>query len=140
MNGLTAPVCSLICLAFAHNASDTDCGSNLGKCEVDGEEGREDGGVGNGLELELELEVEGGAKVARTSKISSSYCNHQLGFLAVLRDWESLPSCPSVHQSLGRRHLPSPRGLAMTWHLSSVHHENGCRPTLISSGLEERDH
>jgi hypothetical protein len=56
INGLTAPVCSLICLAFAHNASETDCGSNVGRGE---------GRAG--------VVVVGGANSARTSKISSSY-------------------------------------------------------------------
>jgi hypothetical protein len=67
MNGLTAPVCSLICRAFAQRASETDCGSNLGNGVVEGDAGRDEGGVGSGL-------LEGGAKVARTSRISSSYC------------------------------------------------------------------
>jgi hypothetical protein len=56
INGLTAPVCSLICLAFAHNASETDCGSKVGRGE---------GRAG--------VFVVGGANSARTSRISSSY-------------------------------------------------------------------
>lgn len=72
MNGVVAPVCSLICLARAHSASDTDCGSNLGNGDdvasavVDEPRGGEVGGV--------EREVWGGANVARTSRMSSSYC------------------------------------------------------------------
>jgi hypothetical protein len=68
MNGLTAPVCSLTDLAFAQSASDTDCGSNVGSDEEEGVEGRDEGGVGCCV---------GEAKVAKTSRISSSYY-HQL--------------------------------------------------------------
>ena len=67
INGLTAPVCSLICLAFAHNASDTDWGSKLGR------------GEGRAGVCET-----GGANSARTSRISSSY--YLSAFFMVLTD------------------------------------------------------
>lgn len=68
INGLTAPVCSLTSLARAQRASDTDWGSNFGRFDPFVAEDDDDG---EGWEEEGEW---GGANVARTSRISSSYC------------------------------------------------------------------
>jgi hypothetical protein len=110
IKGLTAPVCSLICLAFAHRASETACGSNLGRLPE--EEGDDEGG-------------EGGEKVSRTSRISSSYLSHQL---TLKGEMDSLRGYRLIRLNLGLLYLPFLRVYGLTLRLSLVHPLNVFRP------------
>ena len=113
INGLTAPVCSLICLAFAHNASETDCGSKVGRGE---------GRAG--------VFVVGGANSARTSKISSSYYPSAL-FMALR---SSLLDYPLIRLNLGLLYLHALLGYGMTLHLSLVRLLNVFQPGQLVHG------
>ena len=112
INGLTAPVCSLICLAFAHNASETDWGSKVGKGE---------GRAG--------VVVVGGANSARTSRISSSY--YPSALFMVSRS--SLLDYPLTRLNLELQYLRALLGYGRTLHLSLARPASVCQPVVSNA-------